>query len=488
MSKFYIPPGINYPSHTDPATNGRGAEIVIYPIHIRKANGYVVGAETLTDIESETVSGDLVIVYPGTYDLVDQPIKLIDGVSWRFEPGVIITTTNNNIFIDDDNVVNVNMLGQPSLICAQSPYKIINGSSITKPRMNAGVGYFSEGFLVGNNYMPGGVRLHVKPIGGDDGNSGFSWNKAKQTIAGALAIIPVDMDAVNYYILLDGGTYTINSAIVISQGNGSINLVKPMAQVIDSFFTSDNYVPNDTPATLQMMGGANIQIKGTDCSFRMMSLAKDEVAFGGLIYDVSDVATYDSISAFSPNSNIMVLGVKFNMPEERAGILFIRQGTLLLAHCQMDSQGGALSTAEGDWNGAIVVFGRNKGLFLADEWAYDFHNDDDNYPKGFTGINKFINIKQIILFQRNGKAPNNVINLDNLDFETITQPNIRLSNAQSFVDFEGDLTKVVFTGTTQPVMIGGDSGILFKNAPIADPGIADAIYSNGGILTLSTGV
>lgn len=52
MSKFYVPPGVNYPSHQNPATDGRGAEIVIYPIHIRKANGYIIGCDSLLEVES----------------------------------------------------------------------------------------------------------------------------------------------------------------------------------------------------------------------------------------------------------------------------------------------------------------------------------------------------------------------------------------------------------------------------------------------------
>lgn len=121
MSKFYIPPGINYPSHTDPATNGRGPEVVIYPIHIRKANGYTIGVDSLMDVEDQAQSGDLVIVFPGTYDIGDNSIQLKDGVNWKFEPGVTVSSDSVNGTVTDNNVeVNCHFRGQPKLINTSS--------------------------------------------------------------------------------------------------------------------------------------------------------------------------------------------------------------------------------------------------------------------------------------------------------------------------------------------------------------------------------
>lgn len=127
MSKFYVPPGVNYPSHTDPATNGRGPEVVIYPIHIRKANGFVIGVDSLLDVQDMVESGDMIKVYPGTYDIGDNSIQLKDGVNWEFRGTPTISSDSVlGTFSDNGVVVAVYFDGKVSIINTSKPYKVIS--------------------------------------------------------------------------------------------------------------------------------------------------------------------------------------------------------------------------------------------------------------------------------------------------------------------------------------------------------------------------
>lgn len=77
----------------------------------------LIGVDSLLEVYDNTKSGDLVVVYPGTYDLGANGIKLKDGVNFLFMPGVVINSTNpNGAFYDDGVEVHCTIQGSPKII------------------------------------------------------------------------------------------------------------------------------------------------------------------------------------------------------------------------------------------------------------------------------------------------------------------------------------------------------------------------------------
>ena len=76
------------------------------PIEILRTFNNAVTVRPLNDltaINENTLSGDTVIVYPGTYDLGAKQIILKNGVNWEFHEGVNISSTNINGTFTDNN-------------------------------------------------------------------------------------------------------------------------------------------------------------------------------------------------------------------------------------------------------------------------------------------------------------------------------------------------------------------------------------------------
>ncbi|MDY0084082.1 MAG: hypothetical protein RBR74_12935, partial [Ignavibacteriaceae bacterium] len=77
----------------------------------------LIGVDSLLEVYDNTKSGDLVVVYPGTYDLGANGIKLKDGVNFLFMPGVVINSTNpSGAFYDDGVEVHCTIQGSPKII------------------------------------------------------------------------------------------------------------------------------------------------------------------------------------------------------------------------------------------------------------------------------------------------------------------------------------------------------------------------------------
>lgn len=76
----------------------------------------LIGLDSLLDVYANTVAGDLVTVYPGTYNIGDNSIQLKDGVNWNFigRP-TIISDSVNGTFKGGEGVeeVEVHWEGKP---------------------------------------------------------------------------------------------------------------------------------------------------------------------------------------------------------------------------------------------------------------------------------------------------------------------------------------------------------------------------------------
>ncbi len=87
------------------------------PIEILRSYNNVVTIRPLNDltaINENTLPGDLVVVYPGNYDLAAKQIILKNGVNWEFHEGVTITSTNpNGTFTDNNTAAVTSWKGSP---------------------------------------------------------------------------------------------------------------------------------------------------------------------------------------------------------------------------------------------------------------------------------------------------------------------------------------------------------------------------------------
>lgn len=98
------------------------------------------------DAAAAANSGDLIVVYPGTYDVGNNSILLKDGVNWQFMPGVTITSSSaNGTFYDNNVAVNVKFEGEP----------IIDNTS-TGQLIEAGFGSIVSNFSV---FIDGAIAL-----------------------------------------------------------------------------------------------------------------------------------------------------------------------------------------------------------------------------------------------------------------------------------------------------------------------------------------
>lgn len=76
----------------------------------------IKGLDSLLDVYDNTKAGDVVIVYPGTYDIGNNSIQLKDGVHWHFFPGVTITSDSTGGTFKDNNVqCNLRFDGFPTI-------------------------------------------------------------------------------------------------------------------------------------------------------------------------------------------------------------------------------------------------------------------------------------------------------------------------------------------------------------------------------------
>lgn len=87
------------------------------------------------DAANVAQSGDLIFVYPGTYDIGANSIILKNGVNWHFLPSVFITSSSNNgTFYDNNTAVDVNFEGDPIIANSASSYSINLQDSNSKVR------------------------------------------------------------------------------------------------------------------------------------------------------------------------------------------------------------------------------------------------------------------------------------------------------------------------------------------------------------------
>jgi hypothetical protein len=93
----------------------------------------LIGVDSLLDVYASTQSGDLVIVYPGTYNLGDNSIQLRNGVNWKFMPGVTITSdSTGGTFKDGGTTVITKFEGDPTIENTNGISKFIVKTTGTK--------------------------------------------------------------------------------------------------------------------------------------------------------------------------------------------------------------------------------------------------------------------------------------------------------------------------------------------------------------------
>lgn len=105
------------------------AKIVIMKQIGQKINLWPV--DSLLDVYDATQAGDLVVVYPGTYDIGANSIQLKDGVNWQFigRP-TILSSAVTGTFMDDNVAITVYYLGEVDIQnTIGEEYKIVKANA-----------------------------------------------------------------------------------------------------------------------------------------------------------------------------------------------------------------------------------------------------------------------------------------------------------------------------------------------------------------------
>ncbi len=96
----------------------------------------LIGLGSLLDVYDNTKAGDMVTVYPGTYDIGDNTIILKDGVRWMFIGKPTITSNSpNGTFTDNGLVINVEAEGDAEVINTSGQIFKIEGKSLVMPNI-----------------------------------------------------------------------------------------------------------------------------------------------------------------------------------------------------------------------------------------------------------------------------------------------------------------------------------------------------------------
>ncbi len=93
------------------------------------------GYTSLTEIYKNTIAGDLVIVYPGTYDIGNNSIQLKDGVNWQFIGKPTISSDSVNGTFDATSATEEN----PIICTFNGKVKILNTNGSCKEVVDLGM-------------------------------------------------------------------------------------------------------------------------------------------------------------------------------------------------------------------------------------------------------------------------------------------------------------------------------------------------------------
>lgn len=177
--------------------------------------------DSLTEVYDASVSGDLVEVGPGTYDIGDNHIQLKDGVNWQFAAGVTITGTNTTaVFNDDGQDIHLQWAGNPTIRNTNGDDIVLTGNSTVVKDS-----YDSFPYSMLSIDFAGNKRFNFfVSTEGSDTNEGKTLDTAFLTIQKALSMIPVDVKGYHTAIYIAPGDYIINEEVPRVSSNGGITL------------------------------------------------------------------------------------------------------------------------------------------------------------------------------------------------------------------------------------------------------------------------
>ncbi len=162
------------------------------PIEILRTFNNAVTVRPLNDltaINENTLPGDLVVVYPGTYDIAAKQIILKSEVNWEFHDGVTISSTNpNGTFTDNNTEVITSWKGSP-VISNSNGFRQRIVLSNTNSRVK-NFHWFWQG-LVGIGHDINSIPyLKIKPF---NENIGEPLNWTIRDTTGIILIPPFDL-------------------------------------------------------------------------------------------------------------------------------------------------------------------------------------------------------------------------------------------------------------------------------------------------------
>ncbi len=188
-------------------------------------------------------SGDLILVYPGTYDLDDQCIFLKDNVNLFCFPNVVFTSSNSDGTFGDNNIaVTCSIQGFPLILNTSAnklPFNLVNSAS----RINDF--YFQYEANVENLYGSCIVKVITDTIGG------IAWTQETTPWTGANPhfVLTADHDMFttkNTSIVITPFNSTAEKGIISMFARSSARIIRIKTLLTDhnvNTFTVSNTTP-----------------------------------------------------------------------------------------------------------------------------------------------------------------------------------------------------------------------------------------------------
>lgn len=543
MSKFYVPPGTVYPETVPPVRAGKAIPLKIYPIHIRRANGYTEGTDTLLEAAQKALTGDLIIVFPGTYDIGSEIIKLVNDIHWQFSAGVEITGTHvNGVFTDNGVSLNTQWTGRPKI---NGLVSTINTTFIKKDSYDD---YPYEDIVyIWDNATLKGFRYMVDAEMGDDSNDGLTWDTAWKTLARVQDAVPSDLQGAHMLILFHSGTYIGHDSLYpeIKSKNGYLRFVWVGTYVNVENSPSDPqgwcaWVRNGKDNPIRDNEPAKFETPPGDDRYRIIHLSSDgtlNFSFSGRNFNKgwSEIGAFywDKMQFIGPIGKPTQSGylgliafTGINIEGDGFGSVYLNEAKVGIECGNVSTKvnclkvvggSGEVSTSRSSWRGIYSLMSGSNISMGTDGigWAVGFEPPNNNMDiKNFSGnlwsvpdlgsVDVLISMPNVTskfyldnseladenvgLYLGSGGAPNSNIAYDNLKMDftdaSIINRTIKEYNNTTLIDSKTYLSGTLYHDADNFFFDGG----VVLDLPVVDPVVAGALWNNGGVVNVSTGV
>lgn len=351
-------------------------------------------------------------------------------------------------------------------------------------------------------------RLFVNAATGSPSNDGLLWSTAKQTITGALSVLPSDLKGYSVYIFIMPGTY--NESIIIPFSNTVCNLYQ-----YNTYWTSgtsdqaiwskagEAVTGSDTPVIINGGSGSACTVGGGSYELIFNAYNPDNNKQLAKMFKFTTTATPTTLftAGWGGGDRIVdFIGCTFDLQgTTNFGVEIGQNNLLYFSSCEFIGGTGAASTGSGNWNTAVFINTFGVNTYFGNRFPYNW--ETGFAPVAANGI-YFEDIKQAINLADNSTSKGAVLNFASISYvdidraygktiirvaSTVTGADIRYHSDYNTLTSTTNLARKVTelkTGTvnnyisTNYYEIGNQAYI--KNLPTSAPATSGALWRDAG--------